>query len=147
MGRCGGRGANPDYALGGIPLMGVKREACDVWFSKCVRHRDQHRCQYCFNEGTDCAHIFGRAKKSVRWSMDNAVTLCRYHHRWFGENPVAFTDWLTKIYGSGHMDLLREKANATLKTNKILRKEISDHYRTELRKAEADPSYEIVSYN
>ena len=31
--------------------MAVKREACDIWFSKCVRHRDQHRCQYCFKEG------------------------------------------------------------------------------------------------
>ena len=100
-----------------------------------------------FNEGTDCAHIYGRAKKSVRWSMDNAVTLCRYHHQWFGSNPVAFTDWLTKLYGHGHMDILREKANSTLKTNKLLRKEISDHYRGELRKAEADPKYDIVSYN
>jgi predicted restriction endonuclease len=139
-------GPSDDCLSGGVS-MGVKREACDIWFSKCVRHRDQHRCQYCFNEGTDCAHIFGRAKKSVRWSMDNAVTLCRYHHRWFGENPVAFTDWLTKTLGHGHMDLLREKANATLKTNKVLRKEISDHYRAELRAAEAEPKYEIVSYN
>ena len=127
--------------------MGVKREACDDWFSKSVRHRDQHRCQYCFGEGTDCAHIFGRAKKSVRWSMDNAVTLCRYHHRYFTANPVEFTDWLTKLYGQGHMDILREKANAILKTNKLLRKEISDHYRTEYRKALDDPAHEIVSYN
>ena len=127
--------------------MGVKREACDDWFSKSVRHRDQQRCQFCFAEGTDCAHIFGRAKKSVRWSMDNAVTLCRYHHRYFTANPVAFTDWLTKLYGQGHLDLLREKANAILKTNKILRKEISDHYRTEYRKALTDPEYDIVSYN
>ena len=29
------------------------------------------------------------------------------------------------------MDILREKANALLKTNKLLRKEISDHYRAE----------------
>jgi hypothetical protein len=79
--------------------------------------------------------------------MDNAVTLCRYHHQWFGSNPVAFTDWQTKLYGQGHMDILREKANSTLKTNKVLRKEISDHYRTEYRKALADPQYEIVSYN
>ena len=127
--------------------MAVKREACDDWFSKSVRHRDQHRCQFCFAEGTDCAHIFGRAKKSVRWSMDNAVTLCRYHHRYFTANPVAFTDWLTKIYGEGHMDILREKANSILKTNKALRKEISDHYRAEYRKALDDPAYEIVSYN
>jgi hypothetical protein len=45
------------------------------------------------------------------------------------------------------MDILREKANALMKTNKLLRKEISDHYRAELRKAEADPDYEIVSWN
>ena len=127
--------------------MAIRRDAADSWFSKCVRHRDQHRCQYCFNEGTDAAHIFGRAKKSTRWSMDNAVTLCRYHHQWFGSNPVAFTDWLTKHWGQGHMDILREKANSLLKTNKALRKEISDHYRAEFRAAEADPDYEIVSYN
>jgi hypothetical protein len=60
---------------------------------------------------------------------------------------VAFTDWLIKINGEAHMEILRDKANAVLKTNKILRKEISDHYRTELRKAEADPNYDIVSYN
>lgn len=79
--------------------------------------------------------------------MDNAVTLCRYHHQWFGSNPVAFTDFLTKIYGEGHMEILREKANSIMKTNKILRKEISDHYRTEFRAADADPNYTIVSYN
>jgi len=127
--------------------MAIRRDAADSWFSKCIRHRDQHRCQYCFKEGTDAAHIFGRARKSVRWSMDNAVTLCRYHHQWFGSNPVAFTDWLTAHWGEGHMAILREKSNGLLKTNKALRKEISDHYRGELRKAEAEINYEIVSYN
>ena len=127
--------------------MAIKREACDKWFSNCVRHRDKHTCQYCQKPGTDCAHIYGRAKKSVRWSMDNAITLCRYHHQWFGSNPVAFTDFLTKIYGEGHMAILREKANSIMKTNKLLRKEISDHYRAEFRKADADPAYVIVSYN
>ena len=127
--------------------MGVKRDQCDVWFSRAVRHRDKHLCQYCGQEGTDCAHIFGRARKSVRWSMDNAICLCRYHHRWFGENPVAFTDWLTKHWGEGHMTILREKQAAILKTNKELRAEISKHYREEMKKAEADPQYKIISYN
>ena len=79
--------------------------------------------------------------------MDNAITLCRYDHQWFTSNPVAFTDFLTKIYGEGHMEILREKANSIMKTNKILRKEISDHYRAEFRAADADPAYVIVSYN
>jgi len=125
----------------------VKREACDVHFSKAVRHRDHNRCVYCFGEGTDCAHIYGRAKKSVRWSLDNAVCLCRYHHRYFTANPVEFTDFLTNTWGHGHMDLLREKANQIYKTTKELRKEISAHYREQLKLAEADPNYEIVSWN
>ena len=129
--------------------MGIKREACDKWFSDCVRHRDHHTCLNCGKqEGQlDCAHIYGRAKKSTRWSMDNAVTLCRGCHMHYTEHPVAFTDWLTKLWGEGHMDLLREKANAILKTNKILRKEVSDHYRAEIRKAEQDPAYQIISWN
>lgn len=125
----------------------MKREACDVHFSKAVRHRDHNRCVYCFGEGTDCAHIYGRAKKSVRWSLDNAVCLCRYHHRYFTANPVEFTDFLTNTWGHGHMDLLREKANQIYKTTKELRKEISAHYREQLKLAEADPNYEIVSWN
>ena len=127
--------------------MGVKRDAADIHFSRAVRHRDRHTCQYCGQEGTDCAHIYGRARKSVRWSMDNALCLCRYHHRWFGEHPVAFTDWLTSKYGEGHMAILREKQAAVMKTNKELRAEISKHYREEMKKAEADPQYRIISYN
>ena len=126
---------------------GVRRDACDNWFSKCVRHRDGHTCQKCGKGGTDAAHIYGRAKKSTRWSMDNAVTLCSYCHRYFTAHPIDFHDFLRSLYGDGHLEILREKANAILKTNKILRKEISDHYRGELKKAEANPLYNIVSYN
>ena len=79
--------------------------------------------------------------------MDNAVCLCRYHHRYFTANPVEFTDFLTNTWGQGHMDLLREKANQIYKTTKELRKEISAHYREQLKLAEADPNYEIVSWN
>jgi len=129
--------------------MAIKREACDDWFSKCVRARDKYTCQNCGRqEGQlDCAHVYGRAKKSTRWSMDNAVCLCRGCHQFYTSHPVAFTDWLTGLWGEGHMDLLREKANSILKTNKALRKEISDHYRAEFRRWEADDSYEVISWN
>ena len=127
--------------------MAVKREACDGHFSKAVRHRDQHRCQYCFGEGTDCAHVYGRAKKSTRWSMDNALCLCRYHHRYFTANPIEFHDFLLKIWGAGQMAIPREKANQTYKTTKELRKEISAHYREQLKLAEADLNHEIESWN
>lgn len=130
-------------------MSSIRREACDKWFSDCVRHRDGYTCLDCGKtEGQlDCAHIYGRAKKSTRWSMDNAVTLCRGCHMRHTEHPIAFHDWLVRLWGEGHMNLLREKACAILKTNKILRKEISDHYRGEIRRAEDDPTHEIVSWN
>jgi 5-methylcytosine-specific restriction endonuclease McrA len=116
--------------------MAIKREACDDWFSKCVRARDTW-CMHCGREDTlQAMHIVGRRNKAVRWSLDNAVTGCAACHRYFTENPLAF-----------HVDLLREKSQAILKTNEALRKEIAKHYREEFRRWKADDSHEIISYN
>ena len=79
--------------------------------------------------------------------MDNALCLCRHHHDFFGANPVAFTDFLTRHYGQGHMDLLREKASGHMKTTKALRLEISAHYREENKKKAIDSTYQVISYN
>jgi hypothetical protein len=74
--------------------------------------------------------------------------MCSYHHRYFTENPTEFTAWLVEEYaGQGHMEMLLEKKNILMPTNKKLRAEIAKHYRLELRKMEQDPSYEPVSYN
>ena len=79
--------------------------------------------------------------------MDNALALCHYCHRYYTGNPVQFHDDLLKMYGEGHMAILREKSRAILKTNKLLRAEISKHYRLELKSADEDPTYTIVSWN
>jgi hypothetical protein len=129
-------------------MSGIKREACDKWFSDVVRRKANSTCEHCGIQGRmECAHIYGRANKAVRWSMDNAVSLCHYCHRTFTGNPVDFHLWLLDYLGQGHMDILIEKKNMILKTNKILRKEISDHYRGEFRKMEADQTYVPESYN
>lgn len=127
--------------------MAIKRDQADIWFSKAVRLRDGH-CVRCGTDQTlQCMHIWGRRIKSVRWSMDNAVTGCAGCHRYFTEQPLAFADWLRGIYGDGHLDMLREKSQAILKTTKQLRAEIAKHYRQEVAKKEADPNYSIISYN
>ena len=129
-------------------MSGIKREACDKWFSDVVRRKANSTCEHCGIQGRmECAHIYGRSNKAVRWSMDNAVSLCHYCHRTFTGNPVDFHLWLLDYLGQGHMDILIEKKNMILKTNKILRKEISDHYRGEFRKMEADQTYVPESYN
>jgi hypothetical protein len=98
--------------------MAIKREACDKWFSDVVRAKAGWCCEYCgksfggASAGLHCAHIFGRANKSTRWSLDNAVSLCAYHHDFFGKNPVSFADWLSGYYGEGHMDISEREAES-----------------------------------
>lgn len=129
--------------------MAIKRDAADKWFSDVVRKKAGHVCESCGKvEGRmECAHIYGRAAKSVRWSMDNAVCLCHYCHMKFTANPLEFTKWLEDTLGQGHMDMLREKWQVLMKTNKLLRKEIAKHYREEFKKMDEDENYEPISYN
>jgi hypothetical protein len=129
--------------------MAIKRDAADKWFSDVVRKKAGHVCESCGKvEGRmECAHIYGRSAKSVRWSLDNAVCLCHYCHMKFTANPLEFTAWLQEELGEGHMEMLREKWQVLMKTNKELRKEIAKHYREEFKKMDEDENYEPVSYN
>ena len=110
-------------------IMAIKRTNADIWFSKAVRLRDGH-CLVCGTDQTlECAHIYGRRRKIVRYSMDNAVTLCHHHHRVFTENPLAFAGFLETELGAGHLEILTEKCRGILKENKAVRDEIAKHYR------------------
>jgi len=127
--------------------MAIKRTNADIWFSKAVRARDG-ACLVCgTDQSLECAHIYGRRRKIVRYSMDNAVTLCHYHHRVMTENPLSFSGFLETTLGAGHLELLTEKCRGILKENKAVRDEIAKHYREEVRKKEQNPDYVIVSYN
>lgn len=128
--------------------MAIKRDACDKHFSDVVRLKAGYTCEHCHKTDSrmECAHIYGRRLKSVRWSLDNAVCLCHWCHRLFTENPVQFSDWLNQYFGEGHMDLLREKRNQIFKANDMVKKEISAHYRGELKKLTENPEYKPQSY-
>lgn len=127
--------------------MAIKRDAADIWFSKAVRARDGKCLHTGREDALECAHIYGRRSKILRWSLDNAVTLTHSSHRHFTENPLAFADWLAQTLGEGHMAILREKSRGHMKTNEALRREIAKHYREELKKLENDPTYSMVSWN
>jgi len=137
------------HSLQRILKMAIKRDAADKWFSDVVRKKAGHVCESCNKvEGRmECAHIYGRSAKSVRWSLDNAVCLCHYCHMRFTANPLEFTKWLEETLGEGHMEMLREKWQVLMKTNKELRKEIAKHYREEFKKMDEDEKYEPISYN
>ena len=127
--------------------MAIKRTNADIWFSKAVRLRDGH-CLVCgTDQSLECAHIYGRRRKIVRYSMDNAVTLCHHHHRVFTENPLAFAGFLETELGAGHLEILTEKCRGILKENKAVRDEIAKHYREQIKLYEKDQSHVFVSYN
>ena len=133
--------------------MAIKRDQADKWFSDVVRAKANWCCESCGKEfggrssGLHCAHIYGRANKSTRWSLDNAVSLCYTCHRTYTEHPLDFKSWLDTYLGGGALDRLTEKRRAVLKTNKALREQISAHYKAEYDKMQSDDGYEPVSYN
>ena len=129
--------------------MAIRRDAADKWFSDVVRKKAGYVCEHCNKVGArmECAHIYGRAAKSVRWSMDNALCLCHYCHMKFTANPFEFTAFCVDTFGAGHMEMLREKWNVLMPTTKKLRAEIAKHYREEHKKMDADENYDPISYN
>lgn len=127
--------------------MGIKRDAADAAFSDCIRFAKSYRCEHCGkNQGQmECAHIFGRANKSVRWDTLNALCLCHYCHRVFTAEPVAFTRWLEGYVGAGYLEILNEKKNRIQKTTAAYRKEVAKHYRQQLRIMQAG-RHELESF-
>jgi hypothetical protein len=124
----------------------IKVEACDTWFSKCVRKRANWKCEACGNTETlQCSHIVGRRVKSVRWDGMNATCLCAACHRKFTEHPLDHVRWLEKHLGRQHLAILQEKRNTLLKTTKQLRREIAAHYREQFNTMEDGDEFESWS--
>jgi hypothetical protein len=126
---------------------GVKRSTADQWFSKAVRLRDNHHCQECGKLGTDCAHIYGRRSKVVRWCSLNAVTLCRTCHNGYGENPLAFAALIRRLYGPEREDILMVKKRGILKDTAETQKLVSDHYRLEWHRMNNSGDRDLASFN
>ena len=83
----------------------------------------------------------------MSWSLDNAVSLCAYHHQYFSENPTEFFLWLEDYLGRGHLEMLLEKKNAIFKGSKYIKKDIANHYREMFQAFEEGDEPEWVSYN
>ena len=112
----------------------MKRCKYDIVFSKLIRSMAGHRCEYCGISGcrVECAHIFGRRARSTRWDIDNAVSLCNYHHRYFTENPVLFFDWLSEYIGDEKLDALRLRAHSVKKWAKDEKEEMYQDLKSKL---------------
>ena len=60
------------------------KELDDAW-KKHVKERDKHTCQICNKkiEGKNCHahHIIPRQVRTLRWDINNGITLCYPHHK------------------------------------------------------------------
>lgn len=126
--------------------MAIRRCPADAAFSDALRMSRHHRCEHCHREGrTECAHIYGRANKSVRWDTLNALSLCHTCHQTFTANPLDFETWLKAYVGNGYLDILNEKRQRIQKTTAAYRKDIAKHYRQQIKLMEAGP-HDLVSF-
>jgi hypothetical protein len=128
--------------------MTIKRCPADAAFSIALRHSRFDECEHCKRKDgkMECAHIFGRRCKSVRWDTLNALCLCHSCHHTFTANPLDFTSWLQEYVGQGYLDILNEKRNQILKTTKPMRQDIAKHYRVEYKRMVNEGNYNLVSY-
>ena len=99
----------------------------DRLFSGYVLARDKRICQWCGKTDgkMDCAHIIPRNILSLRWTPENAVTLCfRCHQIEWHTNPLAAVRWLESRYGSELVNKLLADSTSEFSFNQESAKEI-----------------------
>jgi len=130
----------------------VKRDALDAAFSEAVRERDNWTCQNCGIIDTnaqmggrpsvmDCSHIISRKYVSTRTYPDNALCICRGCHRKLGDNPPAHAKLAKSVLGETRYQWLTERhANNMIKYTKADKREMSKHYRDEVKRMRKERS-------
>lgn len=125
--------------------MKIKLDKRDILFSKLVRERAEWACEFCGKHygpgdtrGLECAHIYGRSRKGLRWHPDNAVALCTGHHMYFTGNPLEFSEWITGHIGKKRAAALRIMAAETFTTSKPILDDIHANLKVELERMTAE---------
>jgi hypothetical protein len=91
----------------------MKLEA-DRLFGKLIRSRGI--CQAFSFDGVSCsmslqcAHLVPRRYLSVRWSEDNAASLCGAHHAYLTNFPLAHERFCQQLLGAEHFEALKYRA-------------------------------------
>lgn len=121
--------------------MKIKRDKRDDLFSKLVRERANHTCEYCGkycgpnheNGRLDCSHFYSRRIKSLRWCPDNAFAHCFTCHQRLGENPYDFAKWAEERLGKGLCEILREKSRQLVRLRKADLEALYQHLREQYK--------------
>ena len=121
-------------------MNGIKITPADKWFSLCIRERNGWTCERCGMQyhtptsGLQCAHIFGRANKSVRLEPLNAFALCSGCHSYFTANPMNFSVFVKNKLCEKY-DILNEVSRDIMRGKEYVRAiksgDAAKHYKKE----------------
>lgn len=108
----------------------------DRLFSLIIRSRG--RCERCGkkDETLQCAHVYSRIYKSVRWDTRNAFCLCAGCHFWAHKNPTEFTEFVKKKLGESEYKALRVCRHAVIKRSHNDLVEMRDMFKEIIREWE-----------
>lgn len=117
----------------------ISEKDLDILWAKVIKLRDG-KCQVpgCKKDNLNAHHIYSRSARSVRWELDNGISLCAGHHTLKSEfsahrTPVEFTEFLIEVKGQEFMDNLKQLKNSIDKPD---RAEIKEYLEGELKKYE-----------
>lgn len=128
---------------------GIKRDAADQWFSKCIRMRARWRCEVCDTQyakglkpqpsrqftqsdtGLHCSHYFGRGHKATRTEPLNCISACMACHTRLGSNPHEYREYMIEWLGEEVYDIIAEKHRQLIPKNAYPVPEIARHYKSE----------------
>ena len=113
---------------------GIDKQLDNAW-SLFVKLKAGMKCEYCGSmKSLNSHHLNSRAKRTVRWDVNNGICLCVNHHigNEFSahKTSIPFTMWLIKYKGQKFMDDLQWKSNQTGKHTEFEKKLILDELNT-----------------
>ena len=134
----------------------IKISAADKWFSRCVRARNEWKCERCgkwygpSSSALHNSHYHGRSNKSVRWDKDNGFACCFGCHRWLGSNPAEHTDFVRGKLGDTRFELLKERKSSIVLGKQLVKDEkhglIAHHYRQQFKEIQQKRADGVVGY-
>ena len=78
-----------------------------------------------------CAHIFSRSYRSVRWDLPNLLPLCASYHFYMHRNPVLFGEFVITHLGSAEYSELKRKARKIYQWKIFEMEDLLDHLKKE----------------
>lgn len=112
------RASTPEARSKSRQMRSPKMRSLDNLFSKVIRARDG-KCLHCGKlESLQCSHVLPRTYISVRWNLNNAITLCyRCHIYWWHKYPHEAVAWYDELF-PGRYEQLKVQAEQHFKVNK-----------------------------